>query len=81
MPPMPEGRWQQLFNVPDNVSAAQRCTWAWSFRTPEWMRQDREALRLVFRLRVLALAFALGVFGTFFFFTLGVAVNIAADLT
>jgi hypothetical protein len=43
------------------------------------MREDREALRLVSRLRVLMLAFALGTLGAFFFFFLGIAANLMAE--
>ena len=55
-----------------------QCVYAWSCKTPAWMREDREALRLVFRLRVLMLAFALGTLGAFFFFFLGIAANLMA---
>jgi hypothetical protein len=33
--------------------AMQRCTFGWLFSTPEWMRRDEKALRLVFWLRIL----------------------------
>ena len=41
--------------------AFQKCSILWVLSTPEWMRQDRRALQLVIRLRVLTLASTAGV--------------------
>jgi hypothetical protein len=43
--------------------AFQRCAFKWLFWTPEWMRRDDRALRLVFWLRVLTLIWNLGIGG------------------
>lgn len=43
--------------------ARSRCTFSWLFSTPEWMRRDEKALRLVFWLRVLVLSCNVGVAG------------------
>ncbi len=57
------------------------CFYAWLFETPDWIRQDREALKLIFRLRVLALAFALCAAGALCAFVGSVVVNVVADLS
>lgn len=77
----PERPWRRLLVIPDNVFAAQRCAFAWLFKTSGWMRQDRRAQRLVFRLRILVLVFALGTLGAFFAFFAGIAANLTARLT
>jgi len=41
--------------------AFQRRAFSWLFVTPEWMKTDKRALRLVFWLRVLVLAWNLGI--------------------
>jgi len=43
--------------------AFHRCTFGWLFSTPEWMRRDERALRLVFWLRTLVLTWNLGIVG------------------
>lgn len=43
--------------------AFHRCTFGWLFSTPEWMREDEKALRLIFWLRVLVLTWNLGIIG------------------
>ena len=43
--------------------AFQRCAHVWLFRTPHWMRRDREALRLMLRLRVSMLVSLAGLVG------------------
>jgi hypothetical protein len=53
---------------------------SWLFKTPGWMRQDQEALRLIFRLHILLLTFALGCVGAFCAFVGGIVVNVMADL-
>ena len=55
-----------LFRPPESEGmrsswALQRCMFVWSFKTPEWIRQDRRALRLVFLMRVSLLIFDGGV--------------------
>ena len=43
--------------------ARRRCSFRWLFSTPEWMRRDEKALRLVFWLRVLVLTWNVGMTG------------------
>ena len=55
-----------LFRPPESEGmssswALQRCMFVWLFKTPEWMRQDPKALRLVFWMRISALIFNGGV--------------------
>lgn len=40
--------------------ATQRCMMVWLFRTPQWVQGDQEAMRLLWRLRRLTLAWNLG---------------------
>jgi len=46
------GGWMVSFG---SSFAFQRCTFGWLFSTPEWMRRDEKARRLVFWFRVLVL--------------------------
>jgi hypothetical protein len=41
--------------------ARNRCSGAWSFRTPEWMRKDERALRLLFWYRWLGRFWIVGI--------------------
>jgi hypothetical protein len=41
--------------------AQQRLSFTWLFSTPHWMRADRTALRLVWRLRLLVLAWHIAI--------------------
>jgi hypothetical protein len=50
-----------LFVTRSSSWAFQKCSILWMLWTPEWMRQDRRALQLVIRLRVLTLASTVGV--------------------
>ena len=50
-----------LFVTRTSAWAFQKCSVLWVLSTPEWMRKDQRALRLVFRLRVLTLASSAGV--------------------
>jgi hypothetical protein len=55
-----------LFRPPESEGmssswALQRCLFVWSFKSPEWMRQDQKALRLVLLMRVSLLIFNGGV--------------------
>jgi hypothetical protein len=50
-----------LFVTRSSWWAFQKCSIHWILSTPEWMRQDRRALQLVIRLRVLTLASTAGV--------------------
>ena len=43
--------------------ARNRCIFGWLFSTPEWMRRDERALRLVSWLRVLVLSWNVGILG------------------
>ena len=47
--------------------ALNRCMFGWLFFTPEWMRRDERALRLVFWLRVLVVTWNLGIVGAVIF--------------
>jgi hypothetical protein len=38
---------------PGSIFAFQKLTFIWTFRTPQWMRDDGEALRLLRRYRIL----------------------------
>ena len=68
------------FRHTGHMLASTERLYGWLFKTPAWMRQDREALRLIFRLRVLTLIFHMGILDTFLSFFLGVAANLAAHL-
>jgi hypothetical protein len=50
----------------------QKCSILWVLSTPEWMRKDQQALRLVIRLRVLTVASTAGVGVWFLLAILGV---------
>ena len=50
-----------LFVTRSSSWAFQKCSVLWVLSTPEWMRKDQRALRLVFRLRVLTIASSAGV--------------------
>ena len=50
-----------LFVTRSSSWAFQKCSVLWVLSTPEWMRQDPRALRLVVRLRILMLASTAGV--------------------
>jgi len=57
----PESRFAGGWLVRFGSSAAQRRkSFAWLFSTPEWMREDERALRLVFWLRILVLSWNVG---------------------
>jgi len=56
------GGWVVRFG---SSAALQCCTIAWLFSTPEWMRRDEKALRLVFWFRILGLVWIVGWFGVF----------------
>jgi hypothetical protein len=74
-----EQQWQ--FRRIGYVLASRERLYSWLFKTPDWMRQDQEALRLIFRLRILTLAFTLGGVGAFCAFIGGVVVTVIADLS
>jgi hypothetical protein len=48
--------------------ARNRCSMAWLFKTPEWMRQDQRALRFVRWMRASWLTWNVGIVGPFLFF-------------
>lgn len=73
-----EQQWR--FRHVGHMLASQERLYGWLFKTPDWIRQDREALRLIFKLRVLMLVLPMGILGAFFFFFLGIAINLAAQL-
>ena len=52
------------------TQAMSRCSVAWLFKTPEWMRQDERAIRWVRWMRVSSLIWYVGVFGWLFLFIL-----------
>jgi hypothetical protein len=48
------------FVTQSSAWAFQKCSILWVLSTPEWMQQDRQALRLVYRLRVLTVVSSAG---------------------
>ena len=74
-----EQQWQ--FRHIGHMLTSQERLFSWLFKTPDWMRQDQEALRLIFRLRVLLLTFVLGGVGAICAFVGGIVVNVMADLS
>jgi hypothetical protein len=50
--------------------AMNRCSIAWLFKTPEWMRQNGRALHWVWWMRVTTLIWYVGVLGWLFLFIL-----------
>jgi hypothetical protein len=61
-----------LFVTRTSSWAFQKCSILWVLSTPEWMRKDQQALRLVIRLRVLTVASTAGVGVWFLLAILGV---------
>ena len=62
-----------LFRPPESEGLASswalhRCIFVWWFTTPEWMRQDPNALSLVLLMRVSALIFNGGIVAYFLYY-------------
>jgi hypothetical protein len=51
------------FNFSSGI-ATQRCSLVWLFSTPEWMRQDVKAKRLIFLMRILVVVWNIGILGS-----------------
>jgi hypothetical protein len=49
---------------PGSVFALHKLTLVWLFSTPQWMRDDGEALRLLRRWRILNIVYAMAFLGT-----------------